>query len=81
MSNAAVIKEVSEGYRMPSSDNCPPRVYEVMLACWNVDPAQRPSWEILAKIFEKLIEEYHQPSTMVADCKPTDVVEIESPYN
>ncbi|PWS21842.1 hypothetical protein DKP78_21485, partial [Enterococcus faecium] len=33
-------------------NNCPPAIYEVMLATWDTDPEQRPSFAFLCAYFD-----------------------------
>ncbi|XP_038073025.1 tyrosine-protein kinase Yes-like [Patiria miniata] len=48
MNNEEVIKrQVLQGYRMPKMANCPDALYELMLKCWDKDPAARPTLEFL----------------------------------
>ncbi|KAG0713175.1 Tyrosine-protein kinase STK [Chionoecetes opilio] len=35
------------GYRMPQPATCPPSVYELLLACWNKHPDNRPTFYFL----------------------------------
>jgi hypothetical protein len=67
MSNVDVIREVSNGYRMPCPADCPQKIYIVMNACWNADPTKRPSFCELAIKFEELTTEYKQPNTIMSD--------------
>jgi len=47
MSNQEVLQQVSNGYRMPKPNNCPDRLYEIMLNCWKQNPDDRPTFEAL----------------------------------
>ena len=40
-------KVVNENYRIPFPQNCPERLYSMMLHCWKVDPISRPTFETL----------------------------------
>ena len=43
MSNEQVIAHVREGNVMSCPDGCPGEIYDLMVDCWNMDPAQRPT--------------------------------------
>ena len=51
MMNREVLEQVDRGYRMPKPSSghtdCPDSLYEVMLHCWNKDPAYRPTFEYM----------------------------------
>lgn len=49
MTNNEMLLQVEKGYRMPNScmPNCPPKLYDIMLKCWNKDPIKRPTFEDL----------------------------------
>ena len=53
MSNAEVIEKVLGGYRLPSPDNCPNEIYQCMIACWNEQAEQRPSFKQLYDEIER----------------------------
>ncbi|CAJ0561148.1 unnamed protein product, partial [Mesorhabditis spiculigera] len=38
MTNAEVLQQVEQGYRMQCPPNCPPPLYDIMLQCWRADP-------------------------------------------
>ena len=67
ISNAEVIEKVVGGYRMSSPDDCPQKIYEWMLACWNVEAEQRPSFKQLYDEIEKIWLEtrHNQPSSSI----------------
>ena len=47
MSNDKVMKKLLEGYRPPCPEECPEKLYEVMLSCWKEEPERRPTFETL----------------------------------
>jgi len=53
MMNREVLEQVERGYRMPkpipasTEPPCPDTLYEMMLHCWNKDPANRPTFEYI----------------------------------
>lgn len=47
MTNAKVLAEVDNGYRMPPPPNCPPALYDIMMDCWQKEPERRPTFETL----------------------------------
>ncbi|GMT06541.1 hypothetical protein PENTCL1PPCAC_28715, partial [Pristionchus entomophagus] len=45
-----------EEFRLPSPPNCPKIIYQKMLACWNIDPNQRPTFQQIHDFVCDLIE-------------------------
>lgn len=59
MNNAEVMKQVSNGYRMPKPQAkpgppCPDKLYEIMLQCWAEIPEDRPAFETLQYMLEDI---------------------------
>uniref|UniRef100_A0A3Q3NNV4 receptor protein-tyrosine kinase n=1 Tax=Labrus bergylta TaxID=56723 RepID=A0A3Q3NNV4_9LABR len=55
MSNQDVIKAVDEGYRLPPPMDCPATLYQLMLDCWQKERNNRPKFEQIVSILDKLI--------------------------
>uniref|UniRef100_A0A673Y8X3 receptor protein-tyrosine kinase n=1 Tax=Salmo trutta TaxID=8032 RepID=A0A673Y8X3_SALTR len=55
MSNQDVIKAVDEGYRLPPPMDCPAALYQLMLDCWQKERNNRPKFEQIVSILDKLI--------------------------
>ena len=51
--NMEVLEVLQQGYRMPQPPGCPGKLYNIMLACWQEDPANRPTFETLQQLLEK----------------------------
>lgn len=47
MTNAEVLNQVENGYRMPPPPACPKDLYKIMEDCWLKDPISRPTFETL----------------------------------
>jgi hypothetical protein len=47
MTNAEVLTQVAQGFRMRPPLGCPPQLYDIMRDCWLEDPAKRPTFESL----------------------------------
>jgi len=64
MSAKETIEQVTTGYRMSNpadSDpkiKCPPKLYDVMLKCWEAIPNDRPSFAELRDFFNKFCAEF-----------------------
>lgn len=50
-SGGEVIAFVEKGNRLDQPDSCPDHTYKIMLRCWHIDPAQRPTFQELHNIF------------------------------
>ncbi|ETE63206.1 Ephrin type-A receptor 3, partial [Ophiophagus hannah] len=50
-----VIKAVEEGYRLPPPMDCPAALYQMMLDCWQKDRNNRPKFEQIVSVLDKLI--------------------------
>ncbi|XP_028969347.2 ephrin type-A receptor 3 isoform X1 [Esox lucius] len=55
MSNQDVIKAVDEGYRLPPPMDSPAALYQLMLDCWQKERNNRPKFEQIVSILDKLI--------------------------
>ncbi|CAF1048184.1 unnamed protein product [Adineta ricciae] len=47
MTNAEVLRQVDQGYRLPQPPNCPSSLYGIMRECWHAQPENRPSFSTL----------------------------------
>jgi hypothetical protein len=47
MTNAEVLRQVEQGYRLPQPSNCPSSLYAIMRECWHAQPENRPSFSAL----------------------------------
>ena len=58
MDNATTLEKVQSGYRMPRPTalqggiDCPVRLYEMMLQCWDRRSEQRPTFAYLREFFD-----------------------------
>lgn len=46
MANREVLDQIQRGYRMPRHENCPEKIYDYMLRCWDATPDNRPTFEV-----------------------------------
>lgn len=52
MSNNKLLALLESNYRMPKPENCPQVIYEIMLATWNKEPMNRPTFAALVSMLE-----------------------------
>ena len=58
MTNEEAIHQVLADYRMPSPENCPAEVYDIMLRCWHKDPEERPTFRWIFERLQRIYEEF-----------------------
>ncbi|XP_025998898.1 ephrin type-A receptor 7 isoform X2 [Astatotilapia calliptera] len=68
MSNQDVIKAIEEGYRLPAPMDCPPGLHQLMLDCWQKDRAERPKFDQVVGILDKMIRNPNTLKTPVGTC-------------
>jgi len=51
MANREVLDQIQRGYRMPRHENCPDKIYDYMLRCWDSSPDNRPTFEVNLSIY------------------------------
>ncbi|KAG9347425.1 hypothetical protein JZ751_004992 [Albula glossodonta] len=56
-----VIKAIEEGYRLPAPMDCPPGLHQLMLDCWQKERADRPKFDQIVGILDKMIR---NPNTL-----------------
>ena len=59
MTNAQTLEAIQQGYRMPAPQNCPDKLYNIMLDCWREEPETRPTFETL----QWQLEEFYSSDT------------------
>ena len=47
MTNAEVLRQVDNGYRMGNPQGCPEALHDIMLQCRNKEPMNRPTFHTL----------------------------------
>ncbi|RLU21488.1 hypothetical protein DMN91_005861 [Ooceraea biroi] len=45
------------GYRMEKPPNCSQQLYKLMVSCWHLEPAMRPSFKELTSHWERMLED------------------------
>lgn len=55
LDTAKVMQKVLEGYRLEKPDYCKREVYNIMFYCWETVSQQRPAFDELVKMLDKLI--------------------------
>lgn len=54
LSNTKAREQIDSGYRMPPPDDTPDEMYRLMLKCWEYAPENRPHFEQIYKIVDRL---------------------------
>ncbi|CAL9691778.1 unnamed protein product [Knipowitschia caucasica] len=68
MSNQDVIKAIEEGYRLPAPMDCPPGLHQLMLDCWQKERAERPKFDQIVSVLDKMIRNPNTLKTPVGTC-------------
>ncbi|XP_048842331.1 ephrin type-A receptor 7 isoform X2 [Brienomyrus brachyistius] len=68
MSNQDVIKAIEEGYRLPAPMDCPSGLHQLMLDCWQKDRNERPKFDQIVGILDKMIRNPNTLKTPVGTC-------------
>lgn len=63
-----VIKAIEEGYRLPAPMDCPPGLHQLMLDCWQKERADRPKFDQIVAILDKMIRNPSTLKTPVGTC-------------
>lgn len=54
--NKSLLKHLKRGYRLEKPESCTPELYEMMRACWQSYPGDRPSFTDIRQRLESIIE-------------------------
>ncbi|XP_062889271.1 ephrin type-A receptor 7 isoform X2 [Mobula hypostoma] len=68
MSNQDVIKAIEEGYRLPAPMDCPPGLHQLMLDCWQQERSERPKFDQIVGILDKMIRNPNSLKVPVGTC-------------
>ncbi|XP_066850614.1 ephrin type-A receptor 7 isoform X5 [Anser cygnoides] len=68
MSNQDVIKAIEEGYRLPAPMDCPAGLHQLMLDCWQKERGERPKFEQIVGILDKMIRNPNSLKTPLGTC-------------
>uniref|UniRef100_A0A8C2IFD4 receptor protein-tyrosine kinase n=1 Tax=Cyprinus carpio TaxID=7962 RepID=A0A8C2IFD4_CYPCA len=78
MSNQDVIKAIEEGYRLPAPMDCPPGLHQLMLDCWQKDRADRPKFDQIVGILDKMIRNPNTLKTPMGTCTRMTIEDVMS---
>ncbi|KAJ8024454.1 Tyrosine-protein kinase transmembrane receptor Ror [Holothuria leucospilota] len=56
-----VAVRVKAGYRMDRPENCPKQIYIIMRDCWQYEPSDRPSFELIRQKFDEMLSRGDDP--------------------
>ncbi|XP_067840857.1 ephrin type-A receptor 7 isoform X3 [Heptranchias perlo] len=68
MSNQDVIKAIEEGYRLPAPMDCPPGLHQLMLDCWQQECSERPKFDQIVGILDKMIRNPNSLKVPLGTC-------------
>ncbi|XP_067881885.1 ephrin type-A receptor 7 isoform X3 [Heterodontus francisci] len=68
MSNQDVIKAIEEGYRLPAPMDCPPGLHQLMLDCWQQERSERPKFDQIVGILDKMIRNPNSLKVPLGTC-------------
>uniref|UniRef100_A0A1B6F723 Tyrosine-protein kinase n=1 Tax=Cuerna arida TaxID=1464854 RepID=A0A1B6F723_9HEMI len=57
-SNSKAREKIDQGYRMPAPDGTPNEMYQLMLRCWEYQPENRPHFDQIFSIVDKICSNY-----------------------
>ncbi|KAF2979591.1 hypothetical protein EK904_005647, partial [Melospiza melodia maxima] len=63
-----VIKAIEEGYRLPAPMDCPAGLHQLMLDCWQKERGERPKFEQIVGILDKMIRNPNSLKTPLGTC-------------
>ncbi|MGH0162198.1 UNVERIFIED_CONTAM: hypothetical protein FKN15_062752 [Acipenser sinensis] len=63
-----VIKAIEEGYRLPAPMDCPPGLHQLMLDCWQKERGERPKFDQIVGILDKMIRNPNTLKTPLGHC-------------
>ena len=58
-----LVEEIEKGLRLLSPTGTPPKVYQLMCLCWDVDPEKRPTFSQMTSILQGLIKSAPEAKT------------------
>uniref|UniRef100_A0A8C5WTV0 SAM domain-containing protein n=1 Tax=Laticauda laticaudata TaxID=8630 RepID=A0A8C5WTV0_LATLA len=59
---------IEEGYRLPAPMDCPAGLHQLMLDCWQKERAERPKFEQIVGILDKMIRNPNSLKTPLGTC-------------
>ncbi|XP_060079216.1 hepatocyte growth factor receptor-like [Ylistrum balloti] len=58
---------LKEGRRLPKTPFCPPRLFQIMVCCWEFNPSKRPTFRDLIKEIKRLLKESENEEHSICD--------------
>lgn len=75
LTNDGVLKRVCDPgciAKLPKPDDCPEKLYDLMLRCWNFNPELRPSFKEVLEVVESMTSKNNQEEISNADYPNTE---------
>lgn len=71
-------KMVKRGYQMSQPDFSPLEMYAIMKMCWNLEPTQRPTFNEIGQMIEKLLEGHLEQQQVIYQNMQQEVTEVDA---
>ncbi|KAL5008210.1 hypothetical protein ScPMuIL_013791 [Solemya velum] len=73
--NSELLQELSLGHRIAKPQNCSQALYDIMLLCWEQEPANRPNFSQLRHVLEQLLEQCSNHDYIKLDFDPESIAD------
>ncbi len=71
LTNMEVIQYTAAGNRLQKPTRCPEELHNLLEKCWNLEPSQRPSFEMMVDFFKNQVKMEEKVEILYVDVTST----------